>query len=72
LSRHDGKFDPVSEVAMDASELLAALGARDGRCSERKAAIACYLSGGDGWRQAKGLLDGAFAADVVKDPAREG
>ena len=57
---------------MDASELLAALGARDGRCSERKAAIACYLSGGDGWRQAKGLLDGAFAADVVKDPAREG
>lgn len=57
---------------MDASELLAALGARDERGTQRKAAIACYLSGGDGWLKAKGLLDGAFAADVVKDQAREG
>jgi hypothetical protein len=52
---------------MGLSELLALLGdaaEREGR--SREDAIACYLSGADGWREALKLLGGTFAQEETK------
>jgi hypothetical protein len=52
---------------MSLSELLALLGdaaEREGR--SREDAIACYLSGADGWREALKLLGGTFAQEETK------
>ena len=35
---------------------------------ERRAAIACFLSHGEGWRDAKGALGGAFAGPAPAMP----
>jgi len=66
LSRHDGKFTAAEEAPVDAAELLCALAtqARAERC-DRTDAIARYLSGGDGWREALHRLGGAFAGDAA-------
>jgi len=65
LSRYDGKFDAAAEVPIDASELVAALAARaEARSRERQDAIACFLSGSDGWQDALALLGGAFAPEA--------
>jgi hypothetical protein len=56
-------LDAVAEVPADAPELAALLQARAETSSrERKAAIACFLAGGEGWREALDRLGGAFAA----------
>jgi hypothetical protein len=47
------------------NELIALLGDK-GDARSREDAIACYLSGSDGWREAVKQLGGAFA-----DEARE-
>jgi hypothetical protein len=52
---------------MSLSELLGLLGdaaEREGR--SREDAIACYLSGADGWREALKLLGGTFAQEETK------
>jgi hypothetical protein len=47
--------------------LLALLGdAAEGDRRSREDAIACYLSGGDGWREAMKLLGGTFAERVTE------
>jgi len=64
LSRYDGRFDATAEVPMDAAELVAEIAARaDARNRERQDAIACFLSGSEGWEQALNLLGGAFAPE---------
>jgi hypothetical protein len=64
LSRYDGRFDAAAEIAIDAAELVAALEARaEARSRERQDAIACFLSGSEGWQEALSLLGGAFAAE---------
>ena len=70
LARHEGDFRASAEQLLSLNELLALLGdsaEREGR--SREDAIACYLSGGDGWREAAKLLGGAFAeeASELKD-----
>ena len=53
-----------AEAPLSLSELLdilAATGGKDG--GSREDAIACYLSGSDGWREAFKSLGGAFAED---------
>ena len=52
------------ESALSLRELLDLLGEQSG-CDERSRehAIACYLSGGDGWREAVKILGGTFAGD---------
>jgi hypothetical protein len=45
-------------------DLLATSG-EDGAVS-REDAIACYLSGSDGWRDALQFLDGAFAEEASR------
>jgi hypothetical protein len=34
----------------------------------RRAAMACFLSLGDGWKDARGALRGAFATALESDP----
>jgi len=62
LSRPDLNFTAASEAALDAAELLAALGAQDVRGAEdRRAVIARFLAAAPDWREARDLLGGAFA-----------
>jgi len=64
LSRHDPNFKAAEEAPLDLAELLAAMSAHPGIApSDRQSAIACYLSGSEGWRDALDLLSGAFAED---------
>jgi hypothetical protein len=71
LSRYDGRFDAAAEVPIDAAELLAALAARaEARSRERQDAIACFLSGSEGWQDALSLLGGTFAADPAANPPK--
>jgi hypothetical protein len=62
LARHEGNFRPGAQAPLSLGELLdmlAGSGDKDGRSREH--AIACYLSGDEGWRDALQLLDGTFA-----------
>jgi hypothetical protein len=62
LARHEGDFKTKAQEPISLGELLELLGdaaERDGR--SREDAIACYLSGADGWREAVKLLGGRFA-----------
>ena len=64
MARHEGDFRARAQEPLSLSELLALLGdaaERDGR--SREDAIACYLSGDDGWREAVKLLGGTFAQE---------
>ena len=62
MARHDGDVRTKAQEPVSLSGLLALLGdaaERNGR--SREDAIACYLSGADGWREAVKLLGGTFA-----------
>ena len=62
LARHEGDFRGNAEEPLSLNELLALLGnAAESEGRSREDAIACYLSGGDGWREAMKLLGGTFA-----------
>jgi hypothetical protein len=66
LARHESDFRGNAEELLSLSELLELLGnAAEGEGRSREDAIACYLSGGDGWREAVKLLGGTFAEDAT-------
>ncbi|HVF36888.1 MAG TPA: hypothetical protein VNA29_02965 [Sphingomicrobium sp.] len=63
MARFDGNLKAVGEAKLDVDELLSALSpAASAASRERQAAIACFLSGSEGWKHAKQALKGAFAA----------
>jgi hypothetical protein len=67
LARFEGDIRATAEAPLTLEELLALLdsaGAKDPRSREN--AIACYLSGGDGWREAVKILGGTFAAGTAE------
>lgn len=65
MARHEGDFRASAEELLSLDELLALLGnAAESQGRSREDAIACYLSGGDGWREALKLLGGTFAEEV--------
>lgn len=65
MARHEGNFRASAEELLSLDELLALLGnAAESQGRSREDAIACYLSGGDGWRDALKLLGGTFAEEV--------
>ena len=65
LARHDGDFRTRTHGPLSLDELLAMLG--DGpEGLSREDAIACYLSAGEGWREAMKQLGGAFAEDAAR------
>ena len=64
MARHEGDFRASAEEPLNLDDLLALLGAEsqdDFRA--RQEAIACFLSAGEGWREAVKKLGGAFAED---------
>jgi hypothetical protein len=63
LARFDGNLEAAGEAKLDADELLSALAkSARGEGSERQDAIACLLSASEGWREAREVLNGAFAS----------
>ncbi len=60
MARHEKDLSENADVPLTLHELLALLGDGDGGQS-REDAIACYLSGSEGWRDAVKQLGGAFA-----------
>ena len=67
MARHEGDVRTTEQEPLSLSELLALLGdaaERDGR--SREDAIACYLSGADGWREAVKLLGGTCAQQEAR------
>ena len=72
MARYEGDFRTKAQEPVSLSELLALLGdaaERDGR--SREDAIACYLSGAEGWREAVKLLGGKFAYEETKLKERQ-
>ena len=66
MARHERDFRTAAEAPLSLDELLALLGSgADADERSRKEAIACYLSGGDGWRDAMRALGGAFAEEAA-------
>jgi len=62
VSRIERKIEKAGEIAVDSTDILAAL-AKDAsaRKQRRQDAVSCYLSASEGWQQARSLLGGAFA-----------
>jgi hypothetical protein len=66
LARHERDFCADAEAPLSLDDLLALLGsAAEVDDRSRQDAIACYLSGGDGWRDAMKMLGGTFAEEVT-------
>ena len=64
MARHEKDFRIDAEAPLSLDELLALLGpASGGNDRSREDAIACYLSGSDGWRDAMKVLGGTFAGE---------
>jgi hypothetical protein len=64
LARHERDFRIDAEAPLSLEELLGLLAERtDGDERTRQDAIACYLSGSDGWRDAMKMLGGTFAEE---------
>jgi len=64
LARHERDFRTHAEAPLSLDELLALLGpGTDAGERSREDAIACYLSGGEGWRDALKMLGGTFAEE---------
>ena len=62
MARHERDFRTHAEAPLSLDELLALLGpGTDAGERSREDAIACYLSGGEGWRDALKMLGGTFA-----------
>jgi hypothetical protein len=65
LARHERDIQAGADKPLSLNELLQLLGAEgelDAR--ERDKAVACYLSAGEGWREAKQRIGGAFAEGI--------
>ena len=66
MARHEGDFRLNEQEPLSLNELIALLGESDGDGDRtREEAIACYLSGSDGWTEAVRRLGGAFAPEAT-------
>ena len=65
MARHERDFGAKSREPLSLNELLDLLGSGAGvEETTRQDAIACYLSGGDGWKDAVKRLGGTFADEA--------
>lgn len=66
LARHERDFRADSEAPLSLDDLLSLLGSgADVDERSRQDAIACYLSGSEGWRDALKMLGGTFAEEAA-------
>jgi hypothetical protein len=70
LARFERDFRASAEAPLTLNELIALLG-DSGDARSRENAIACYLSGSEGWREAVKQLGGAFAEETTELKARK-
>ena len=64
MARHEPKIQAASTEALSLKKLLALIGdAKAEGARERHEAIACYLSGSEGWDEAVQRLGGTFASE---------
>ena len=61
MSKFDGEIRAAGEGSVELQELLAALGRSPQLAVNRQDALAHYLSGKEGWSDARDALRGAFA-----------
>jgi hypothetical protein len=62
LARHEPNIRASARKELEVDELLSLLpDSKDATERERQEAIACYLSGSEGWDEAVQRLGGAFA-----------
>ena len=61
MARFDGNLEAAGEAKLEPDELLAAFPKAAATVRARQDAIACFLSGSEGWQQARSALKGAFA-----------
>ena len=67
MARHERDFRVDAEAPLSLNELLALLGdGADSDSRSRQDAIACYLSGSDGWKDAVKALGGTFAEEEAR------
>ncbi len=73
MARIDGKFEAAGETKLDIDELFSAFpGAGEAVARGRQDAIACFLSAGEAWEDAKETLRGSFAAASRASWLRDG
>ena len=65
MSRFDGDFSAACETSIELEELLAAFGSAAAAGQDRYDAMAQFLSGAEGWRDARAVLGGTFAGLVA-------
>ena len=66
MARHEPNIRAKARTEVESDELLAILQGTTGATdTERQDAIACYLSGSDGWADAVRRLGGAFASEAT-------
>ena len=66
MARYEGDFRPANGQPLEIEELLALLDRNSaGGDTSMDHARACYLSSGNGWREAVKRLGGAFAAEIA-------
>jgi hypothetical protein len=65
LARYERDFRSAAEAPLTLNELVALLSDAGADAHSREDAIACYLSGSEGWRDAVKRLGGAFAPEVT-------
>ncbi len=63
MARFERDFRSEAEEPLSLNELLALLGPEATGDRSREDAIACYLAGAEGWRDAMRLLGGTFASE---------
>ena len=67
MARHERDFPAGGEEPLSLNELLALLGdSAEADDRTRQDAIACYLSGSEGWRDAMKMLGGTFADEEAR------
>ena len=66
MARYERDFRLDAEGPLSLNELLALLGPEAADDRTRQDAIACYLSGAEGWRDAMKMLGGTFAEEEAR------
>ena len=68
MSRYEGDIRAAGDGAVELDELFVALGRLPRIAVDRHDALARFLSGGEGWRDACTALGGTFAKGVPRGP----
>ena len=66
LSNYDGDIRAAAAGSVVLEDLVLALGRGRAIAVDRHDAMACYLSGGEGWRDARAALGGTFAKGATR------